>query len=177
VMLPGRDRVWRLVAAAVCFPTRWEMPPKLGQDLHELHGPVAHYDRELRRAVDSFFERLTPGTGKWRNNWNVVDDAERFQPRSRNQYARSGPHPIDEVPERIWLRVERQTLVRLPTTGAVVFGIRVHQHPLSSIADAPDVLERLAWSLRTMTPEAWSYKSLDGYGTDVLAWIDGRLAA
>jgi dimethylamine monooxygenase subunit A len=176
VMAPDDTGRWRLVAASVCFPTRWVMPDKLGQDLWELHAPVAHYDAELGRPVDSFFDRLTPATGKWRTNWNVVDDPELFQPRSRGQFASTGPHAVEDVAELVWLRAERQTLVRLPETGAIVFGIRVHQDPLTSIADSPEVLERLASSLRSMRPDTWTYKSLDGYGHEVLAWIDHRLA-
>jgi len=177
VMAPDDAGRWRLVAASVCFPTRWVMPDKLGQDLWDLHAPVAHYDVELGRPVDSFFDRLTPATGKWRTNWNVVDDPELFQPRSRGQFASTGPHAVEDVPELVWLRAERQTLVRLPETGAIVFGIRVHQDPLTSIAGSPEILDRLASSLRTMRPDTWTYKSLDGYGHEVLAWIDHRLAA
>jgi hypothetical protein len=76
----------------------------------------------------------------------------------------------------MWLRVERQTLVRLPDSGAVVFGIRVHVDRLDSLADDPGALDRLGRSLRAMPEHTRRDKDLLDRGDAVLAWIDTQLA-
>lgn len=43
------------------------------------------------------------------------------------------PEPPKPLPERMRLRVERQTLRRLPRSGAIVFTIRVYMTPLAEL--------------------------------------------
>ena len=48
---------------------------------------------------------------------------------------------VPEPGAQLYLRTERQTLVRLPETGAVVFGIKTSVSPLESLAaDEAEVL-------------------------------------
>lgn len=42
--------------------------------------------------------------------------------------------------QRLHLRVERQTLSRLPKTGAVLFGIRTHMKRLDHFEGRPDAV-------------------------------------
>jgi hypothetical protein len=59
--------------------------------------------------------------------------------------------PVD--PSRVRMRVERQTLRRLPRTGAIVFGIRTYQTPLETLAAEPGVPGRLASAIRGWSEE------------------------
>ena len=67
-----RSDVWRLQAACVCFPSRWNLASKLGTTLDDIHRPVPIYDVELSRPTNAFFERLKPdalsgaSTGRYR---------------------------------------------------------------------------------------------------------------
>lgn len=53
------------------------------------------------------------------------------------------------APETFRLRTERQTLRRLPRTGAVVFGIRVYQTRLEELVREPGVPGRIASAIRS----------------------------
>jgi hypothetical protein len=174
VHLPDADGRWRLVAACVCFPTRWVLGDKIGRTVREIHAPVAFYDEQLADPVDAFFDRLRPGPehGVWRLNWNLTDDPTLFQPVAHGPRERRVDITADDVGDVLWLRVERQTLVKLAGSGAVVFGIRVHQDPLGALSGDREALERLARSLRAMPEPTWDYKGLGAYGEAVLAWID-----
>ena len=59
----------------------------------------------------------------------------------------SSTGPVD--PRRVRLRVERQTLRRLPRSGAIVFTIRVYLTPLEELVREPDVPGRLASAIRS----------------------------
>lgn len=162
-----------LGAAGVCFPSRWVLADKIGRSNREIHGPIAHYDDHLAAPVDRFFERLSLDRPMWRLNWNLFDSPELFQP-IRAGSAAGAPVPSSEAPA-VWLRVERQTLRRLPTTGAVAFGIRVHQRPVTELAGRPADLARLAAAVRGLPRDTFDYKDLGRVADDLLAWIDERV--
>ena len=112
-----RTDVWRLQAASVCFPSRWNLASKLGTSLDDIHLPLPLYYVELSRPTNAFFKRLGPERSFWRLNWTLIDSATLHQPTS----ARRSPH--GELADWFF-RVERQTLRRLPMSGAIVFTIR-----------------------------------------------------
>jgi hypothetical protein len=64
--------------------------------------------------------------------------------------------------------------MRLPETGAVLFGIRVHSYTLASAITKPAVATRLAEAVRALPEETRHYKSLRAYGPALLAWLDAR---
>ncbi len=168
VLVAGHGPGLVLGAASVCFPTRWRVAEKLGRSTADIHAPVAFYDEQLAAPVDALIDRLRVDEPKWRINWNLVDDESLFQPERR-----PGP-PIapDEVPDRIWLRVERQTLRRLRVTGAVAFSIRVLQQPLSTLAGDAEVLGRLRAAVDAMPEPTFAYKGLAPFADSLRTWID-----
>ncbi|KAL1665613.1 hypothetical protein GGF50DRAFT_113934 [Schizophyllum commune] len=62
------------------------------------------------------------------------DIANGVQPESNGDLRRHA-HTAEVRPERLRLRVERQTLRRLPGTGIIVFGIRTYRYLISDIKD------------------------------------------
>jgi hypothetical protein len=114
-----RDDEWRLRAACVCFPSRWNLASKIGTTLDDIHEPVPGYDHELSRPTNAFFERLRPDRSFWRLNWTLLDSPTLFQPAGARRT------PVGDL-EGWYFRVERQTLRSLPRTRAVVFTIRTY---------------------------------------------------
>jgi len=167
---------WILAAASVCCPTRWVLAEKLGRPMADVHRPVAGYTEQLESAVDRFFDRITPEEPRWRLNWNLTDSTDLYQPGGKYRDEPDAGLTADVVADRVWLRVERQTLRRLPRSGAVVFGIRIHSDPLGVLADRPDVLARLAATIRSLPPGTLSHKSMGAFAPAVLSWIDGTVA-
>jgi hypothetical protein len=74
----------------------------------------------------------------------------------------------------VFLRVERQTLRRLPTTGSVLFGIRVHVYALERVIDRPDRAAALAEAVRALPAEVQHYKSLLPFREPLLGWLRKR---
>jgi len=160
-----------LAAACVCFPTRWVLASKIGLPMAAVHEHVAFYDEHLSKPVDSFFERLTVDRPVWRLNWNLMDDPSLFQPVALGPPGLNPAVTADNAGDRVWLRVERQTLRRLPATGAIAFGIRVHQRPLSTLAARPDERHALRAAIANLPPETFAYKSLGGFAAALDAWL------
>ncbi len=62
-------------------------------------------------------DNLRPGHPIWRANASVGHDPRLFRPR------READPPSPEAPDPPYIRSERQVLMRLPETGAIVFSI------------------------------------------------------
>jgi hypothetical protein len=168
---PGQPYV--LTAASLSFPTRWKLAEKVGQPLLAIHDPVPGYAERLGRPVDRFFEKLAPERPVWRINWSLVDEPTLFLPEGHGRKDADASITAENAGERVWLRVERQTLRRLPGSGAVVFGIRIYRHPLSSLAAAPEAAGHLARWLGELPEDLARYKSLPVFGNAARAYLEG----
>ncbi len=58
------------------------------------------------------------------------------------------------------MRLERQLLLRLPESSAILFGIKITVHRLDKLAASPVVASRIARALRTMPGSIAAYKGL-----------------
>ncbi|MGC9270745.1 heme-dependent oxidative N-demethylase family protein [Acidiphilium sp.] len=119
----------RLVASVLCFPSRWRLAEKIGRELAAIHGEVPLYAERLERPVDRFIGLLKPGRLVERMNWSVHDDWALFQPEGHAAAALTAA----DAAAQLVLRVERQTLSRLPASGAVMFTIRTYQYALETV--------------------------------------------
>ena len=124
ILEKGEDE-YVLTAAILCFPSRWSLAEKIGHPLTAIHGPVPDYTDDLAKRVNRVFDGVKVGLPLWRANWTVHDHAELHQP--------SGAWRAEEGGETLYMRVERQTFVRLPNSKAVVFGIRTFIDPLDRL--------------------------------------------
>ena len=135
----ARPNDWRLIAGVLCAPTYWTLPERIGLDLGGLHGPVPGGDPELATRIGRVFTGLKPDTVLERLNWTVQT--------SNKHYTPDRPSVAHKRIEDLHLRVERQTLRKLPKTGAVVFTIRISVDPLLPILEDGDTREAFedAW--------------------------------
>jgi dimethylamine monooxygenase subunit A len=163
----------RLTAGVLCFPNRWRLSDKLGRPMMAIHEPVPSYAERLGKPVDRFIGMLAPERPVWRLNWSLTDDPALFQPVGHGRWDTDPDITRENAGSRIFLRVERQTLRRLPRTGAVLFTIRTHQSPLESLTDRPRELARLAESVRGLPEDTARYKSIMPFRESLLAYLDG----
>jgi hypothetical protein len=151
-----RSDAWRLQAACVCFPSRWNLASKLGTTLDDIHRPVPGYDVELSRPTNAFFERLKPERSFWRLNWTLIDNPALHQPTSAR-------HSPDGDLDNWYFRVERQTLRRLPHSDAIIFTIRNYVTSARNLCDADAAFgETLLLNLDTAPDAMLEYKGWRG---------------
>lgn len=123
-----------LTGAILCFPASWTLSQKLGRPLIAIHTPVPQYEEGLARRVQRLFDAIRPEQPLWRMNYLTYDDPTLHQPRLEGE---SRPRPTAHV----FVRCERQCLLRLPVSRAVVFSI--HTYLVRSDTLTPDELARL----------------------------------
>jgi len=149
-VMVDRGGEWVLAGACVCFPSRWNLAEKVGRSLDDIHDVVPGYEGPVAVASRRVFDRLADGV-LLRFNWTLLDDPELFQPRPPTSPRAAGP-------DDLYLRVERQTLRRLPESRAVLFTIHTSVESLGQVAETPERAATLAASLRSSTPATRAYK-------------------
>src|SRR5215469_4762552 len=140
-LLQASDEGYRLIAASLCFPNRWQLAEKIGRPLDSIHEPVPGFAPALQRPVAHFFAALKPDRILARVNWGIADDPARFQPVGRDVNTAITAANAGSV---LYFRVERQTLRRLPRSGAVLFTIRTEITPLDHVVATRDDAADLA---------------------------------
>ncbi|MEP1539190.1 MAG: DUF3445 domain-containing protein [Paracoccaceae bacterium] len=122
ILQAGAQNEHVMTGAVLCFPASWTLSEKIGRSLTGIHTPVMEYDDNIARRVQRLFDGVQVGRPVWRFNQLWYVDAELHQPRSETDKR--------VVPERAeaanFLRTERQIMMRLPESRAVVFIIHTY---------------------------------------------------
>lgn len=163
ILLDKTPQGWRVMAGALCFPSSWVLAEKLGRVMHDVHASVPGFAEGTRPAqlIERMFDNLRPETPMIRWNWSLYGDDRLFHPDTLGPEERR--FGTGERADPVFLRVERQTLRKLPQTGAIVFTIRISLDPLEALATHPEA-GRIATSLieqiEALDPAQLDYKGL-----------------
>ncbi len=134
----------RLTGAAVAFPTDWNLADKIGKPLHAVHQPIHGYAEQLSEGMDRFLAGLQVNEIYGRTNAFVVaSDDLRYLP-TDDPAGRFAHVATENAGETLFVRCERETLRRLPETGAIVFTIGIYRSALGELTDA--AVSRMALS-------------------------------
>lgn len=144
LMRRGEDG-WRLAAASLCFPSSWSLAEKFGKPLQDIHTPVPGFGRGTRNAeiITRIFDKLQVEQPVERMNWSLQSGAALYMPLSnagRIERAEQKPSrfPEADVAEKAFIRVERQTLRKLPRSGDILFTIRIYLDPMKVLERHPE---------------------------------------
>lgn len=171
LMAPNRDGELVCAGGHLCFASGWSLGEKMGQSLSSIHEVVPGFAETLGRPADLLTQRLKPGRPVARWNWTLSPtDRLNLAPALADDWtpARRQITP-ENAGERCRLRLEYQTLSRLPSTSGVLFTIHTFLRPV-----APDAASarRLASAVRAMPPALRDYKGLTPYADALLAFLD-----
>lgn len=165
LVLMRRDECgWRLVAGVVCFPSSWSLAEKFGRPLQVIHKPVPGFGEGTRTAtvIARIFDNLKVDQPVVRMNWSLYNDALLHHPSPSGE--RGSRFPAGAFQTNAFIRVERQTLRRLPVSGDILFTIRIHVDPMAALARHPEgakLAAGFADQLGTLDAMQLAYKGLD----------------
>lgn len=109
-----------LTGALLCFPASWTLNEKFMQPLTLIHVPVDSYDGDMAKRVQRMFDMVRPEQPLWRANALFYVDPTLYQPRSVRD-AR-----VQDRQAATYVRSERQTILRLAKSDAIVFSIHTY---------------------------------------------------
>jgi hypothetical protein len=140
------DDGWRLVAASLCFPSSWSLKEKFDRPMGAIHEHVPGFAGGMAERVARIFDNLQPARPVWRLNWSIYDDDVLHHPTPK-QGARKWAREGGFVERDAFVRVERQTLTKMPVSGDILFTIRNYLDPVAALRGHPRGVE-LALALR-----------------------------
>ena len=156
-----RDENLWIEAGMVTTQADWSLDFDIGMGFHEWHAPVplAHEKGVFDRAL-KFLLKLQHGAPVRRFNWTMTVDP--LLDTSPENYPKWGPTRAEITPEnvgqRMHLRVELQTLWRLPRSNAIAFPIRCYLIKFDELVTQPKWARRLHRVVRDIHPDLAAYK-------------------
>lgn len=163
VLLRKKEDGWTIVAAHLAFPSSWSLAEKFNQPMDQVHATVPGFQGGTRNAVlvNRIFDNLQPAVPAKRFNWSINWTYALYHPVSLRPP--SDPLSTGVSAANAFIRVERQSLRKLPVSGDIVFTIRIYLDPLKALIDQPDggaLAAKLAEQLESLTPDEVNYKGL-----------------
>ncbi|SFR48194.1 heme-dependent oxidative N-demethylase family protein [Litoreibacter janthinus] len=119
VILQKQGDVHVLTGALLCFPASWSLADKFGKPLTAIHDPVEEYDDMLARKVERMFSAIRVDQPLTRSNALIYADPDLHHPRR-------GSDALRDAGQTGFIRSERQCMLRLQKTQAVVFSIHTY---------------------------------------------------
>ncbi|KAK9477141.1 hypothetical protein V1514DRAFT_134742 [Lipomyces japonicus] len=178
IMMPGDDGQYYLRAGCVLLAGFWRLKDKFGMPLSEIHtsGDVPQFKEKLQVSMERFFTRMRVDKPVVRNNYFIQTDEDlgwsaAIGPEDSNEIGWDAATQATDV-SRLHFRSERQSLRRLPKSGAIVFTIRTYFVPIIKIAKEPYVPGRLANGVRAWAEDVAVYKGKRKYDDLLLKFLD-----
>lgn len=182
LMIEKEDGQYYLLAGAILLPGFWRLEDKFGMALSQIHtsGSVPQYKEKLEKGMMNLFRRLRPEDPVLRNNYFIQVDDDLAWSHSIGPED-SPPHAIswntaqkNRAIEHHYFRSERQSLRRLPRSGAIAFTVRTYFEPITEIVKEPYVPGRLASAIRSWGEDVARYKGREKYEEVLLEYLDRK---
>lgn len=160
-LLDQRDENLWLDAGMITTQADWSLDFNVGMNFHEWHAPVPKaaemgvFDRALK-----FLLNLQQGAPTRRLNWTMtVNPLLDTSPENYHKWGvtKTGM-TLDTIGKKQHLRVELQSLFRLPRSNAIAFPIRAYLCSFEDIVSVPKWGRRLHRVIRDLPPELAEYK-------------------
>lgn len=137
----------------------WDLGSKIGLKLHEIHAPIPDYREKMQFSMDRYFAKKPTDKGIQRGSWGLeIDQPLYMPPDDPHEKLREHQDPSHTI-ERCHLRVDWQTLRRLPLSGAVVFNFKGLFTPVTEFRDEPYVPSLILKVLREGKQSIMEYKN------------------
>jgi hypothetical protein len=183
ILMRKSENGWRLVAGSLCFPSSWSLVEKFGKPLQEIHNPVPGFGPGTRPdlLIVRMFDALQVDQPLERYNWSIQAGDALYQPLSdveRDERATSRPsrYPNGDIAAHAFIRVERQTLRKLPASKDILFTIRIHLDPLRVLARHPEratLAATFAEQLSALDEKQLDYKGMTADRDRLVALLQG----
>lgn len=163
---------YRLAAASVCTPTYWELSEKIGKPMKDVHAPIATLEEKIGHMIRHFFVNLKPNDYYLRSNWFLMStpdltlfkDAFDITENSHNIDA-------DNIIDKLYLRCERQSFIKLKKTKYIAFGIKIYVSPLSIVSKHTEIAEDMRLAIKSMSEDHKQLIGINMYENQLLDYL------
>jgi hypothetical protein len=153
------------------------MHEKIGKQFIEVHAPLPPVTNHMIQTANKFIERIPLNKSFSRNNWGFrygdqLDLSSKHSAAYREKLGTDAPSfNMNDVGEKIFLRVEHQTLTRLPRSGYVLFTIHTYNHSVQEVCADIRQAQTLLSFLKDTPAELIEYKVMTPLYPKLLNYI------
>lgn len=174
VLLDQRDETLYADAGFVTSQADWSLAFNVGMSWREWHAPVPRatelgvMDRALKYLLN-----LQLGSPVRRLNWTMTINPRLDTSPENYPFWGADRNDVDSnnVADKVHLRVELQTLFRLPRSNAIVFSIRCYLMSLRELSTHPRWAKRLHRVQKGMHPDLIEYKGMTKFHPLMVDWL------
>ncbi|KXH31302.1 hypothetical protein CSAL01_03813 [Colletotrichum salicis] len=121
----------------ICSSVGWKLSEKAGLGLPGIHKVVPDYKEKMEFSMDRFFTKMPTNKPIQRGSWGLEKGQPLYLPSEHPDFSHREHQNPSLQPEDVHLRVDWQTLRRLPLSGGVVFNFKALFTPLTEFKDEP----------------------------------------
>lgn len=158
IIMQKIDQEWQVSAATLCSPTFFDANHAIGKSLSLLHGPIPTGSFDLSGRIARVFDNMPIDIVMERHNWTVQWSNERYTPNGQTLRDAANAADTSLAKQMVFERVERQTIRKLPKSGAVLFTIRVRLENLWDIIQDAAAKEAFINAWENAPQEVKTYK-------------------
>lgn len=159
VLRNEQDGQYYFRAGVVCSSLGWSVSTKIGMPLGEIHRPIPDYKEKMSFSMDRYFSKMPTNAANQRGSWGLEVETPLFMPPG-------DPHEIlresQEQSLKIGdcnLRIDWQTLRRLPLSAGIVFNFKALFTPVTEFRDEPYIPALILKILKEGKKSLMEYKN------------------
>ena len=182
ILLQQVDGHDQITAASNAYSSSGRIVASVGRSIPWAHKFVPTLNDQLGSRIDRILANIQSDAPVERFNWLLTPIASRLFPEDPHAANAAAVQKIVDAlaedpgraGELLSIRVERQTLLRLPGTGALAFSIYTHSDPLSSVAGDAGSLAAMQRLISGYSEDRMQYAAMAPIRAPVLAWLAER---
>jgi dimethylamine monooxygenase subunit A len=165
-----------LISGQLCFPAGWSLDEKFGKNMMAIHAPLPGRLNPMIQAASKLMERIPNGHPVQRSNWGIrVCDELDLSPKHTQHYREllSQSEDWDEktIGEKLFIRIEYQTLSRLPQSNCILFTIRTYLGKVSDEIRDRERTKRFLNYLVSVPPDVLEYKLISSFSEKLIRYL------
>ena len=153
------DGMYYFRAGVICSSLGWNVGTKIGLQLKEIHKPIPDYKEKMSFSMDRYFSKMPTNSPIQRGSWGLEIGTPLFMPSGHPHEKLRTIQKEDLTVEECHLRVDWQTLRRLPLSAGIVFNFKALFTPVQEFRDEPYIPALLLKILKEGRRNLMEYKN------------------
>jgi len=158
VLRNDEDGMYYFRAGVICSSLGWNVGTKIGMQLKDIHTPIPDYKEKMSFSMDRYFAKMPVNAPIQRGSWGLEVGTPLFMPPGHPHEKLREIQSPDLKIEDCNLRVDWQTLRRLPLSGGIVFNFTALFTPVTEFRDEPYIPALVAKILKDGKKTLMDYK-------------------
>ncbi|KAG0650659.1 hypothetical protein D0Z07_2545 [Hyphodiscus hymeniophilus] len=159
VLRNENDGMYYFRAGVVCSSLGWNVSTKIGMQLKEIHKPIPDYKEKMSFSMDRYFSKMPTNAPIQRGSWGLEVGSPLFMPPGDPHEKLRDMQQENLTIEDCNLRVDWQTLRRLPLSAGIVFNFKALFTPVQEFRDEPYIPALLLKILKDGKKSLMEYKN------------------